>query len=56
MSQDDPTTEFLQQLEHGEIGEGFLEELEKLTPEHRAGVIEALFKKLKKTSQTEESE
>ena len=47
MSPDDPTTELLRRLERGEDTETFLEELEKLAPDQRADVIQALFRRLK---------
>ena len=56
MSKDDPTTDFLRRLESGENTDEFLEELTKLPPEHRAEVIEALFRRLKKAQQNEEPE
>ena len=54
MSHDDPTTDFLRRLERGENTDEFLEELTKLPPEHRANVIEALFRRLKKAHQNDE--
>lgn len=56
MSKEDPTADFLRRLERGETTDEFLEELTKLPPEHRADVIEALFRRLKKAQQKDEPE
>lgn len=54
MNQDDPKIEFLLRLERGEVDESFLQELTKLLPEHRADIIEALFKQSKRVREQKE--
>ena len=44
-AESNPAREFLRRIDEGELAEGFIQELRKLTPQHRREACEALVRR-----------